>query len=1134
MKGLYYYKLNSPYSEDVTKNNKLTITEIDNNFLTLKNADVKDLMYDSDNGKLIIEKNDGTQVIANIDLSNVTRDFKVEFDKEKGTLSFYHNDTVDVIEGLIPQPIVVETTDEIIIDNTLKGKGTITKPLGVSPLEKTASYKAVDKVIDVVNGENLPFEASKGERYLTIEYSNEYGLLYDYNSVEKINQNLKGGWRVPTKKDWDNMLNALENCEECRNHNSEICNIELGYAAGNLLKSQDYWKKVETKEFEGGDLEINVDKFKGSDIYGMTILPSGYADENQFSGYFGERAMFWTLCETDKTDVFTKRFDYNKNGVVQIAEMPSSFCSLRLVKDYTLDNFIGVETIEDKNYDSVLVPTLNTPNNYTIWTTSNYASENSEYKYKLPNNGEFDITKLKYYLNEWDGEKWLKKPMVNGDSVIVFNAPNGLKNIEYYVLDDKLCSFYEAQGGEFIALIESEQNIRENKDNELKKFIESTKIELNDKIVLATFENQLEVKKLDNKIQNNLNAISNIEKDYLKTSDKNELIKTIDESINSTKKYVDDKIEGNYDVAGSSAQALIEAKAYADEKVDALDAEVTSEDGKHVAVKVTEVDGVITAVNVTETDIASADDLANEVSILTKDINDETDTARKAEAELDRRIKAIEDAPYATKGYVNDIVEGLDATVGSQTVAEGKHIAIEVVEENGKLTTVTVVENDIASASDLTVEINRAEAKELELNNAILVETQYRQDADKAINDKIGDVVEGKTVVEMIAEAQAAAEAAATKLDEKTEGHVTVSGVQDKTTGAWTYTIAENDIASASALTAETAAREAADTANANAITAETAAREEAITALTKTVSDNKTELEDKLKIKVNNTKTIALESNLTSSGTTLQAKLNLSNAQGNILSILDDGLYSKATLRYDNITNTLYFNNGEEQTIKLVEHTVVNGGYYDQDTKEIVLIIGEKDSELGGEADDIRIPAIDLVKSLNVNETKQNESPIKLEILFNEETKNNEINAYLVIDTDSTLKIKNGVLTNDNNASGYVASYNDEVKTVQEIIETITNRIKSNEDNVNENFTTIFSNQKTIQDDIIECQQDIDNIEIKNNELEEQITNISNDYLKSSDKNELFAEIQKLINKNQELEDTLNNLTNDYGFTDK
>lgn len=43
----------------------------------------------------------------------------------------------------------------------------------------------------------------------------------------------------------------------------------------------------------------------------------------------------------------------------------------------------------------------------------------------------------------------------------------------------------------------------------------------------------------------------------------------------------------------------------------------------------------------------------------------------------------------------------LNATVGSQTVAEGKHVAVEVVETAGKLTGLTIVESDIASAKEV-------------------------------------------------------------------------------------------------------------------------------------------------------------------------------------------------------------------------------------------------------------------------------------------------------------------------------------------------------------------------------------------------------------------------------------------------
>ena len=69
-----------------------------------------------------------------------------------------------------------------------------------------------------------------------------------------------------------------------------------------------------------------------------------------------------------------------------------------------------------------------------------------------------------------------------------------------------------------------------------------------------------------------------------------------------------------------------------------------------------------------------------------------------------------------TNARISEEIAKLDATVGSTTVAEGKHVAVEVVETDGKLTTVSVNESDIASEKALNAEVTRAteaEAKAL-------------------------------------------------------------------------------------------------------------------------------------------------------------------------------------------------------------------------------------------------------------------------------------------------------------------------------------------------------------------------------------------------------------------------------------
>ena len=132
--------------------------------------------------------------------------------------------------------------------------------------------------------------------------------------------------------------------------------------------------------------------------------------------------------------------------------------------------------------------------------------------------------------------------------------------------------------------------------------------------------------------------------------------------------------------------------------------------------------------------------------------------------------------------------------------AEGKEAELaKAIEDEAK----RADEAEKANAKAIADEKDRAEAEELRLNNAITAETSARENADKAINDKIGAVTEGKTVVEMINDAKAAATAAHTKVAKDGEAaHITLTSTTDEA-GAVTYTIGESDIASKSVMESE-------------------------------------------------------------------------------------------------------------------------------------------------------------------------------------------------------------------------------------------------------------------------------------------------------------------------------------------
>ena len=462
-KGLYYYKLQSPYPEDVTKNCKLTINEIDSNFLSLKDEDIKSAVFDKESKAVILTRNDGDTIA--VDLSDATYNLNVDkdctdsgvtltitFDGKNGQESFTINNivTADTFKNVIENNVL----SKVITDGTLKGDGTVTAPLGLNGTEKTGVLAPVKEVIDLTNGRKLPTAAKKGTRYLTIEYINDYGYLYNVAALSKISNAAKAdgkGWRVPSKADWDALLDSIEPCSYA-NHETASCHAELGRYAGKYLKSECGWVGQEdcsctsTKPMNGcelpstdnsyvdaGDSTVpsqTIDTPKGIDKYGFGILPSGYAmldgyNRPTFSEY-KNTAIFWTTSHVygdENQDIYVKKFDWNKSGVMQEAQCPTHYLSVRLVKDYDGSNYFDTEYIDGVAYKTVLMP-----KSKQVWLASNYAKKEGFIKYteggEVPevvdvNNGLVRDNRKVMFINEWNGDYWEKRPMNEGETVIV-------------------------------------------------------------------------------------------------------------------------------------------------------------------------------------------------------------------------------------------------------------------------------------------------------------------------------------------------------------------------------------------------------------------------------------------------------------------------------------------------------------------------------------------------------------------------------------------------------------------------------------------------------------------------------------------------------------------------------------------
>lgn len=491
MNGLYYYKLVSPYPEDVTKNCKLTINEIDHNFVTLKDNDIKKAEFIRSEKTLVLTRNNGEKLI--VPLYDVTYNLEVNAEcGESGTTLTISYDCVDgkktvTIANILTADNLMDIIGsdiltKVITDGTLKGNGTMRSPLGIAGVEKTGMLAPALSVFDLTTGGTLPEVAKLGTRYVTKEYVNDYGYLYNGVALDKIEARMKElyvsrnskederfAWRVPTKADWDALLNSIEPCDpgkHCREHGSAQCHIELGCMAGKFLKSEcgwcnqpdcecnvtkpntgctledeDYYVEPGNPDCNGDieDFNNDVPDYKpespvGVDKYGMTILPAGTAVYRQRQNrvealQFREQAFFWTSTHVhnDPTqDRYVKIFDCEKKGVTQVAECPSPYYSVRLVKDYDGSNYYDSEYIDGILYKTILFPEAG-----QVWLASNYADKSYFKEYDPDcatapevvevNNGEIVQKRVEMFINEWNGYYWEKRIMKEGDTIVIEN-----------------------------------------------------------------------------------------------------------------------------------------------------------------------------------------------------------------------------------------------------------------------------------------------------------------------------------------------------------------------------------------------------------------------------------------------------------------------------------------------------------------------------------------------------------------------------------------------------------------------------------------------------------------------------------------------------------------------------------------
>lgn len=426
MSCLYFYKLNSGWPCDVTKNCNLSVTEIDNNFYQLKSDDISGATYNKDSMTISIFRNDGD--IINIDISEIEEQYKQAIIEATSGITPSVVDINLEAELIEDGTLVLSWTDDtgghmlevsgflteasIRHDETLIGDGGSSNPLGINDTEKTGYYKSVLGITDELPVQDENHNIAIGSRWVVKKKQSKFGRLYSKEGMLAIINELKkqeSAWRVPSKEDWDKLLNFSDVCDA--NHDGDSVGEYVGEVAGKMLKTIDYWISGES-----------LDK------YGFSVCPAGYVKDSILVGS-GEEARFWTDTKQNGGQLYIKGFSYDHDNVLQTLNANNEWYSVRLVRDIDKNFPDEIVNILGGEYHVIVIEDIK-----QAWLVENLSYNpgndiSEEFIYPFSN-----IINEKYYLSHWNGKYWEQKALVNGDK---FTTQNNNLVVEYTCVESE-------------------------------------------------------------------------------------------------------------------------------------------------------------------------------------------------------------------------------------------------------------------------------------------------------------------------------------------------------------------------------------------------------------------------------------------------------------------------------------------------------------------------------------------------------------------------------------------------------------------------------------------------------------------------------------------------------------------------
>lgn len=694
--GIYYFKLDPEHflykgeGEDEQRLCGLTGAEIDSNFHFLSGMDIKDVkIADSGSTIVITRVNDTTFSAMTLNLADIRPEFR--FDKETGVLYVTYPDG----EEKIADGFFVDFNDEgkydvkIYTDGTLDGIGTMYSPLSLSRLERTGFFAPVETLV-----EDGDIEAYKGRRILTKELIDDYGHLYSYDEVEAIQSALtkqQSPWRVATKQDWDELLNAMEQEEGDRNHDD--CDVDRreefhGFGAGDMLKSTKHWR------MDGG---IYTDENE-HEYVGFGVLPVGVRpyranlitdEENDIEG-FGELSAFWAIRSSADTcpdgDPFVKIFSKGFGGVAQKRPDEDDAYSVRLVKECEPGCPEQYETILGSSYPVGPITSPCGVEYCKIWTLSNlYSKGNGFSGLTISGTNVPPQTEYAYFITECDGRK---KRLMEGESVVILDRDDHehrIINGELVDIDEKVTNDIKAAVGELSSNTITAMNILENRMSEQVTSLSSgtaTEVSRLDAEIDETGE--LLNDRIDTVVSNIESTISAVTEDFNGKIDSiNEELQEINDALSAHTAA----IEENASFIGAEASRAIAAEDDINSRIDSLSADTENLVSEKVNELNESIEGLSTRSESMVGGIASdLTTLSSSTVALSEALSDTTDALYGLE---DRMPVAISEGNAATLAQANEYTDGkvneINATKVNDLYFDSLSKYIKLIKADGSL-----------------------------------------------------------------------------------------------------------------------------------------------------------------------------------------------------------------------------------------------------------------------------------------------------------------------------------------------------------------------------------------------------------------------------------------------------------------